>query len=99
MIVNTTFVVDRDIAEAWLTWLRMAYIAEATAYGGMTSPQLARIVAPEAAGEADSYALQMRTSDADRWLTSLQPDLLQRMAGQWGKRVLHFTTLMEEVDL
>lgn len=99
MIVNTTFVVDRDIAEAWLTWLRMAYIAEATAYGGMTSPQLARIVAPEAADEANSYALQMRTSDTDRWLTSLQPDLLQRMAGRWGKRVLHFTTLMEEVDL
>ncbi|MDE7396227.1 MAG: DUF4286 family protein [Muribaculum sp.] len=104
MIINTTFAIDRPITEQWLTWMRMAYIPEATGMGNLSSPVLTRIITDHTAGEgdADSYALQLRAesaTDVDRWLSTLQPDLLNRMAGRWGSKALYFNTLMEEVAI
>ncbi len=104
MIINTTFAIDRPITEQWLTWLRMAYIPEALTIGNLSAPVLTRILTDHTVGEsdADSYALQLRAEsadDIDRWLSILQPDLLNRMAGRWGSKALYFNTLMEEVSI
>jgi hypothetical protein len=102
MIVNTTFVVERQLTEQWMTWLRLAYVAEALSLGNLTAPLLTRIITADGPADSDSYALQMRArsaADLDRWLSTLQPDLLGRMAGRWGQHVLHFTTTMEEIAL
>ena len=48
-----------------------------------------------------TYALQIQCDgmpEASDWLDKLQPVLLDEISRRWGQRVLHFTTMMEEVE-
>lgn len=97
-LVNTTFLVADGLEDEWVDWAYGVYVPAAVADGGRCT-LLMRILSPQP--EASSYALQVQWSDAaaaSRWRNEYQPVLLDEMARRWQQRVLHFTTLMEEVE-
>jgi hypothetical protein len=99
ILVNTTFLVEYGLENEWIDWAHTVYIATATSVGHR-NPLLMRVFSKEENG-GTTFALQIQCdgkADADEWLTKLQPGLLKEISTRWGQRVLHFTTMMEEVE-
>lgn len=98
ILVNTTFHVESGLESEWIDWAHGVYIATAVS-AGYRHPLLMRIFSREDNG-GTTYALQIQCDgprEAADWLDRLQPGLLDEIAGRWQQRVLHFTTMMEEV--
>lgn len=98
MLVNTTFSVELDVKDDWLTWIHDTYIAAALSHG-LTDPLTLRILAPTE-DDTINFAVQARGTEdlVESWLDGRQASLLASAAARWGKRVLHFTTIMEVVS-
>lgn len=100
VLVNTTFHVDTGLDDEWTEWAHAVYIATASS-AGYRHPLLMRLCSREEDSPGTTYALQIQCDgprEASDWLDKLQPGLLQEAARRWSQRVLHFTTVMEEVE-
>lgn len=101
MIVNTTFVVNNDITAKWQKWLKTMF-ATSVSDAGMSDMLVMKVVgAPSEAEGAATFAVQLR-GDAARcrmWTDNGLPAILSKMGLIWGEKALHFTTVMEEVEL
>lgn len=98
MLVNTTFSVELSVMSEWLAWAKETYTAAALT-NGLTDPLILRILAP-AEDDTVNFAVQARGAETivEKWLDSRQAELLASAAARWGKRVLHFTTIMEVIE-
>lgn len=99
LLINTTFLVESGVEREWTSWAYDVYIPATKAVGGKSAKLLHILADPQQQGV--SYALQFELADhaaADRWLDCHQPALLGVVARRWQQRVLHFTTVMEEVE-
>lgn len=100
IIINTTFVVDTAIYDQWIEWLKSDYIATALT-SKLDDPRLMKIVAETEPGVAN-YALQLHAPSIDtleHWLQTTQPGLLASMTRLFADKALHFTTLMQPVEI
>lgn len=101
LLVNTTFLVEPELEREWTDWALAAYMPAAKAVGGRSAKLLRILSAQGSASEGLSFAVQVFVPDADaasRWLDCHQPALLGVASRRWQQRVLHFTTVMEEVE-
>ena len=101
-IFNTTFYVERQISDRFLSWLKLTYIPEALSSGMYVGAMLMRLSeTPDPAAEA--YALHLRTDDVAggrKWIETQGCDLLGHLASELEpERVLYFTTPMEEIEI
>ncbi|MDE5895388.1 MAG: DUF4286 family protein [Muribaculum intestinale] len=99
ILVNTTFLVESGLEGEWTVWAHTVYIPTAVS-AGYRHPLLMRVFSQEDNG-GTTYALQIQCDgmpEASDWLDKLQPVLLDEISRRWGQRVLHFTTMMEEVE-
>lgn len=101
-IFNTTFYVERQLADRVLSWLRQTYIPEALSSGMIVDAMLMRLCDPPDPS-AEAFALHLRTDRAEKgqkWIDGQGRTLLSDLLAEVGpERVLHFTTPMEEIDL
>ncbi len=99
MIVNTTFCVEEPLVSEFIEWGKCVYIETARRDCAMRDTIIMRILAPSE-GNTVNFAIQFRCDGNERlveWIDSYQPVLLDSAAKKWEQRVLHFTTLMEEM--
>lgn len=100
IIVNTTFVVDRTLLDAFLACLKSDFIDLAVKSGIFTSWRIAQIVnnddprsvslACELTGES--------VSQMSHWLKETGDPVLTLMSDRWGTGMLWFRTIMKYVD-
>lgn len=101
MIVNTTFVVDNGIVLKWQKWLKTIFATSAST-AGMGGLQVMKVLgAPSESDNMQTFAVQLRGEDRQcaLWTDELLPAVLGKMGVIWGEKALHFTTVMEEIEL
>lgn len=100
IVYNTTFHIDNDILNDTLSYLTEIYIPKAIASGFLHQPCLRKILQTnEDAGE--SYAVQFHVKNIDTlnyWLEKEGNAIHQALLGQFGSKIVGFTTLLEEID-
>ena len=99
IILNTTFVIERQLHDEILSWLRDVYQRAALQTGIFTSPRLAQILTNEDPMHI-SVACELRCqslSEAVRWHDETAAMLRADMSQRWGDRVLYFTTYLKEL--
>ncbi|MCH5326402.1 MAG: DUF4286 family protein [Duncaniella sp.] len=97
IIVNTTFYVENRVEQQFLKWLSEGFVPCCS----LSDVTVARILTAVEAGMA-AYAVRMKAVDAKLatdWTDEKAPLLLQSLAECFGQSVLHFTTLMESVEI
>lgn len=96
-IYNVTFLVaDRKYGE-WEEWLRKEHIPSMLNDTNFTEPQLVRVLNNES-GEEKSFSLQFKIesiSYLDRWMKSIEPQVIQQCMEKFGTEVLLFSTILE----
>lgn len=101
MIVNTTFVVNNEIVAKWQKWLKTIFATSASD-AGMHGLLVMRVLgAPSESEGAATFAVQLQGAAAQSrvWTDMKLPEVLGKMGFIWGEKALHFTTVMEEVEL
>lgn len=99
MIVNTTFCVEEPLISEFIEWGKKVYMGTACRDCAMRDALVTRILAPSEDNTVN-FAIQFRCDGNEHlveWIDTYQPVLLDSAAKKWGQRVLHFTTLMEEM--
>lgn len=101
MIVNTTFVVDNEIVEKWQKWLKTIFATSASS-AGMSGLVVMKVLgAPSEAENMQTFAVQLKGEaiQCAGWTDEMLPGVLGKMGVIWGEKALHFTTVMEEIEL
>ncbi|NDV77641.1 DUF4286 family protein [Dysgonomonas sp. 511] len=101
IIFNTTFHVEDDVCEQYLTFMKDIYIAEALTSGFLHEPRFARIHAQHEEGGI-SYSLQFKVKNVDtlnHWYATHGQALQDKLTGQFGNKALGFVTLLEEIEI
>lgn len=101
IIYNTTYHVEDEVHDDYITFVREEIIPRSMSSGLLTQPQFARIHSQHEE-RGVSYSLQFRVENLEnleRWMLahgqSIQGDLMI----QFGTKVAGFMTLLEEVEL
>lgn len=98
-IYNTSFVVEAEVHDRWLTLVREKYIPFLKKEG-FEQITLSRVLSVEATTEF-TYALQVRVEaipDYQRLAGELFSEYETIASGLFGDKVLHFATLMKVVE-
>lgn len=100
-IHNTTFVVDRGVADRFEDWARRVYMPAARDSGHFHSVTMARILT-EIAPDTVNYAIQMTCPSLDAaacWQRDVAALLRDDIAARLGAhRVMFFATEMEILE-
>lgn len=101
IIFNTTFHVEDDVLNDYITFMKEVYILKASGSGFLHEPRFARIHSQhEESGS--SYSLQFKVKNVDtlnHWFSTEGQALQEELTSRFGKKVLGFVTLLEEIDL
>ncbi len=101
IIFNTTFHVEDDVLNDYISFIKEIYITRAAGSGFLHEPRFARIHAQhEESGS--SYSLQFRVKNVDtlnHWFSTEGQTLQEELALRFGNKALGFVTLLEEIEL
>lgn len=99
MYINTTFRIEKEIKEAFITWINASYIPSLADISKEFPPQFMRILTddPES-GMCFAVLSKLSAEMCDIWESTTHPLLLTEMHSRWGDKALYFTTLMEEMN-
>lgn len=101
IIFNTTFHVEDEVKDDYISFMKEAYIIEAANSGFLHEPRFARVHAQhEESGT--SYALQFKVKNVEtlnHWLDTQGVTLHEKLTTRFGNKALGFVTLLEEIDL
>lgn len=95
-ILNTTFIIERQLQDEVLIWLKEVYLRAAQQTGLFVSPRLAQVLTNEDPAHI-SIACEMQCdslSEAVRWHDETAAMLRADMSNRWGDRVMYFTTYL-----
>lgn len=100
IIYNTTFHIEKEIAEESLEYLKKNYIPQAIASGFLQKPRLSRVMhtAPE---DGISLSLQFHVKNIDTlnfWLQHEGHQIHKELVDRFGHQVAGFSTLLEEIE-
>lgn len=97
IIVNTTFYVETPLEKEFISWVKDTYIPGSP----LTRPSVARILGAVEEGMT-AFAVRMHAPTvavADAWDNGQGALLRGILAEKYGQRILHFTTMMENIPL
>lgn len=100
IILNTTFIVESSLENAFVEWARSVYVPAMAAVEIFGPATVAKVLTQIEPG-ATSFAVQATASgleEARRWHDETAALLRDDLAARYGERVLHFTTYMEVID-
>lgn len=98
-ILNTTFIIERNLETEFTEWLRNVYVPAASASGTFASSRLARVISNEDP-MAVSIACELKAeslSEAVKWHDVTAALLRDDMNARWGERALFFSTYLKEI--
>lgn len=97
IIVNTTFYVEASLEKEFVSWVKNTYIPGSA----LTRPSVAKILGVVEEGMT-AFAVRMYAptiAAAEAWDNGQGALLRGMLAGKYGQRILHFTTMMENIAL
>lgn len=101
IIFNTTFHVEDDVLNDYISFMKETYIVKAANSGFLHEPRFSRIHAQhEESGS--SYSLQFRVKNVDtlnQWFSTEGQTLHGELSSRFGNKALSFVTLLEEIEL
>jgi len=101
IIFNTTFHVEDDALNNYISFMKEIYIPKAANSGFLHEPRFARIHSQhEESGS--SYSLQFKVKNVDtlnHWFATEGQALQQELTTKFGNKALGFVTLLEEIEL
>lgn len=100
ILLNTTFVIRRDLEDEFLKWIRAEYIPSLQAHEALTDPSLARVLT-EIDPSALSFALGITAPTLDEamaWHDGPASALREEASRRWGENFLTFTTPLERLS-
>lgn len=102
IIYNTTYAVEISSLGAFIKFLKEAYIPGLLEGGVLSDPKLLRIIPEEPEQDVVSLALQFSAPDRTTLEEYLQGECAcyqGAIQNRFGTNVLHFSTLMDVIDL
>ncbi len=102
LVYNITFHIEEDILQECLEFLKKEYIPQATRSGFLHSPCMRRIFPYDEGEKTNSYAIQFHVKNIDTlnlWIENEGRGISQKLIDRFGRKVVGFTTLLEEIDL
>lgn len=102
MIYNTTYHVDKETEEPFLSWLRERLVPAALQSGELAEPRLCRVETEDDESEGRSYSLQFAVADREvlnRWYVKEGARTTEEMVARFGDRVAGFVTLLRVMDI
>lgn len=99
--INTTFLVDEEMKQDFIEYMRSTYIAEALTDKKLTNARLYRIHAQKVEGGV-SYSVQFAfesLDDLDNWDKNRGINLNKALIKKFEDKVAGFSTLLEEIQL
>ncbi len=101
IIFNTTFHVEDDIYEQYISYMKDIYITEAANSGFLFEPRFSRIHAQHEKG-GTSFSLQFRVKNVDtlnHWFAVQGQELHNKLTTRFNNKAVGFVTLMDEIEL
>lgn len=101
IIYNTTYHIEDDIHDEYITFVKDELIPRALKSGHLSSPQLA-LIHSQHEESGVSYSLQFRVADLaqlEEWILDSGQIIRADIAKRFGEKALGFMTLLEEVSL
>jgi antibiotic biosynthesis monooxygenase (ABM) superfamily enzyme len=99
-IYNVTVVVNPEVEERWLKWMREEHIPNVMETG-LFSSFLFTQVFPEQEQDHPSYSIQYRAADLESiklYMQMYADELRAKSAKAWGEHALAFRTVLEVLD-
>jgi hypothetical protein len=101
IIFNTTFHVDRNVADEWIDYVKKEYIPAAMAGGQLTEPILAEVL-HHVHDEGFTFALQFKVADQETletWAEAVGTAVSDKMVSKFGSKAVGFTTMLQEISI
>lgn len=98
IILNTTFYIHESIEASFHQWLDEEYIPSALS-NGLCEPVVSRLLIEPQEGMS-GYAVQLSSEEmagAQSWHDDKGASLRGKLSGQFGEKMLFFTTYMERL--
>lgn len=100
IIYNVTVKVEKEIAEAWLDWLRQEHIPDLLGTGCFYDAAVLQLLDLDDS-EGPTYAVQYfanKREDVDRYLNEFSADMRAKGHERWGARFIAFRSLMKVIN-
>lgn len=99
LLYNITVIVEDDIADKWVTWIKEDFIAPTMLTGIFISKSLLKVMFSP--NEGVTYCIQFTAENLEavqQFKQVHEPALMAALAAQFGNKALSFTSLMEKID-
>lgn len=101
IIFNTTFLVEDDILDNYIRFMKETYIATASDSGFLHEPRFC-LIHSQHEESGSSYSLQFRVKNVDtlnHWFATEGQALQTELTARFGNKALGFVTILEEIEL
>ena len=99
-VINTTFVIDRQIYDEFLIWLSEVYVNAAMKTNIFLSNRIAQVISnedPHTVSIACEFTCQS-LSEGVCWNDTTSQSIRHQMLSQWGDKALFFTTYLKTIE-
>lgn len=100
IIYNVTLIIEDDIKDEWLSWMKEIHIADVMATGKFDGFRFLTLL--DSPNEGHSFCVQYETSTLERYNAYVEEDAA-RLQGELAKKFEHryvaFRTLMETIEV
>ena len=99
LIYNVTVMIDHEVHDDWLEWMKKEYIPEMITKGGFEGFKLSKIIGGENEGGIN-YAIQYMVpaqNVLDRYLRSHAEELRMKHQMRYKDRFVAYRTIMEVI--
>lgn len=99
VLYNVTVVVEKDIQDEWISWMKQEHIPEVMATGYFFDYKFFKIM-ENGENEEISYAIQYfakSLADLHYYMKNAAPNLQQKHKERYGEQCLAYRTVLKEV--
>ena len=100
IIYNVTVKVNKNIAEAWLVWLRMEHIPDIIGTTCFKEATVLHLLDTDDS-EGPTFAIQYLANskdDVDRYLDQYAMEMRARGTSRWGENFIAFRSILEVIN-
>ena len=101
IIYNVTILIENDVQDEWLEWMRSKHIPDVLATGCFVEHKLMKVLVDDPEAIATSYAFQYMMNsmeDYQNYIDNHAEGLRHDVVEKYGDKMDAFRTLLEVID-